>query len=33
MISVMKTVQAGVMGVNEAAIKHGVPKTLKYRLT
>jgi len=33
MISVMKAVQTGVMGVNEAAIKHGVPKTtLKDRL-
>ena len=30
----MNAVQAGVMGVNEAAIKHGIPKTtLKDRLS
>jgi len=34
MISVMKAVQTGIMGVNEAPIKHGVPKTtLKDRLS
>ena len=33
MISAMKVIQAGVMGVNEAAIKHRIPKTtLKDRL-
>ena len=34
MISAMKAVQTGIMGVNEAAIKHGVPKTtLKDRIS